>query len=105
MKQVTLTTVLKWILMLAGAAPLSSALARDGGMGSGGGELLADGINPWFLDYPGVPDVTYRIARSGDFSVTDPAVLEALVKSAFDCWDREFASGYLPDNYSSDAIG
>jgi hypothetical protein len=75
------------------------SLAMAGNISSGGGELLGDAQNPWFLAH--TPEggaeapVRYCIEVGPDFIVRRTA-LETLVKSSFSYWDQSFGSANFP---------
>lgn len=82
------------LLLAAGTKP-----ATAGGWTSGGGELLEDAINPWFIQSgPEEKIIRYCVeADEANFGV-DLRQLSRQVRSAFDFWSEEFLSAFVPDN-------
>lgn len=80
----------------------ASTASATGGDVSGGGELLEDRINPWFVQEGTVPTtkkiVSYcLIADESAFGVS-MSDLEKQVQNAFRFWQDELAAAYLPAN-------
>jgi hypothetical protein len=79
-----------------------------GGMTGGGGELLQDAVNPWFVQAastagPGAHEATHKVVRycveaDEDAFGLPMEDLETQVQRAFDYWWDEFSSAELPSN-------
>lgn len=71
------------------AASVRPAVAGDGGMTGGGGELVADAHNPWFLQ--NTPVVKYCIISSGEFEWDDDewTKIDAAFQSAVAYWNEQ----------------
>lgn len=80
-------------------ALLVSGRVQGGAWSSmGGGEIIEQAQNPWFLDGPKpTAPIKYCIASDAAFAVA-PVVLEKVVDGAFRWWKNQFGNAAYPDN-------
>jgi hypothetical protein len=74
----------------ASFVPVASAV---GGMSTGGGELIKDSANPWFIQNTG--EVTYCIEMDSNNFHQDLEVVRKMIDKAFAYWRTELQSGYV----------
>ena len=72
--------------------------AFAGNWSSGGGEIVENAQNPWFLDIPGTSQpVKYCVAADPEFPVP-LAKLEEMADRTFRFWNTQFSNAFIPEN-------
>lgn len=93
-----------FVIFLNGAAtatPSSLLDRREGGWTSGGGEILEDAHNPWFIQTYGFQSVTpYCIEQDTVNFPVSPSRLRKAVDLAFQHWIRDFKFSHVPNQNS-----
>lgn len=72
----------------------SAVLLADGGMSGGGGGLVLDRNNPWFLD--NVKDVHYCVQVDQRHFSAGSDLIDASIRSALQYWKEEYAKAFTP---------
>lgn len=84
------------LLVFHASAQLMTPSAWAGGWSSGGGELLKDAVNPWFLN--NTPQVTYCIViDKKNFGASEETVRQHLNR-ALHFWKQQFSHAVLPNS-------
>ncbi len=68
-----------------------------GWTGGGGGELLGDALNPWFIANS-TKEIKYCIISNEKNFPTPKYVLNSYIRQAFSYWDEQFKSGFIGMN-------
>lgn len=76
------------LLCTLGSMVVSSGILRAGAWTSGGGEIIKDGGNPWFIQ--NTTDVRYCVLKGEHFSLPQDQA-EDRIAEAFAYWKNEFA--------------